>query len=302
MLIYSYQISSISILVSKLMFLLGSCGTHPSGIFPAQPAAHCILLLLQAEQLSDRPGQPQPLPTLPSAEVLGTGHEQRWWDTNTPTLTGRQTIFFICSICLFLCVHFFALLSGEVRTDVQTSAGLSDRWSGEAPAAAAATAAASGRRPVRLVLPHQGPSRPLPTAPSAHGLLLHRGRRAAVLHRWCSPVPGVLPKRVAHVGHDLPRLWCLSYIEIPGEGGQRRTPCRKRWGHVCARFAECGSLHPPLLIPYLCLLLMSGFDSRQPSHDLMGIHPYNTLEDPYSLYPHSLRNIGERTAQHSTVG
>ncbi|XP_041797728.1 nuclear receptor ROR-alpha A isoform X3 [Chelmon rostratus] len=39
-----------------------------------------------------------------------------------------------------------------------------------------------------------------------------------------------------------------------------------------------------------------GFDSRQPSHDLLAIHPYNPLEDPYSLYPHSLRNIDELCA------
>ncbi|XP_038567376.1 nuclear receptor ROR-alpha A isoform X2 [Micropterus salmoides] len=39
-----------------------------------------------------------------------------------------------------------------------------------------------------------------------------------------------------------------------------------------------------------------GFESRQPSHELMGIHPYNHLEDPYSLYPHSLRNIDELCA------
>ncbi|XP_068179437.1 nuclear receptor ROR-alpha A isoform X2 [Antennarius striatus] len=39
-----------------------------------------------------------------------------------------------------------------------------------------------------------------------------------------------------------------------------------------------------------------GFDSRQLSHDLMGIHPYNPLDDPYSLYPHSLRNIDELCA------
>ncbi|XP_042280180.1 nuclear receptor ROR-alpha A [Thunnus albacares] len=38
------------------------------------------------------------------------------------------------------------------------------------------------------------------------------------------------------------------------------------------------------------------FDSRQPPHDLMAIHPYNPLEDPYSLYPHSLRNIDELCA------
>ncbi|XP_078027666.1 nuclear receptor ROR-alpha B isoform X2 [Epinephelus lanceolatus] len=39
-----------------------------------------------------------------------------------------------------------------------------------------------------------------------------------------------------------------------------------------------------------------GFDSRQPSHDLVAIHPCNPLEDPYSLYPHSLRNIDELCA------
>ncbi|KAM9309474.1 LOW QUALITY PROTEIN: nuclear receptor ROR-alpha B [Pholidichthys leucotaenia] len=39
-----------------------------------------------------------------------------------------------------------------------------------------------------------------------------------------------------------------------------------------------------------------GFDSRQTSHDLIGIHSYNPLEDPYSLYPHSLRNIDELCA------
>nr|XP_046255921.1 nuclear receptor ROR-alpha A isoform X1 [Scatophagus argus] len=39
-----------------------------------------------------------------------------------------------------------------------------------------------------------------------------------------------------------------------------------------------------------------GFDSRQPSHELMAIHPYSPLEDPYSHYPHSLRNIDELCA------
>ncbi|CAJ1062246.1 nuclear receptor ROR-alpha A-like isoform X1 [Xyrichtys novacula] len=39
-----------------------------------------------------------------------------------------------------------------------------------------------------------------------------------------------------------------------------------------------------------------GFNSRQPSNDLMAIHPYNPLEDPYGLYPHSLRNIDELCA------
>ncbi|XP_047455160.1 nuclear receptor ROR-alpha B isoform X2 [Mugil cephalus] len=39
-----------------------------------------------------------------------------------------------------------------------------------------------------------------------------------------------------------------------------------------------------------------GFDSRQQTHDLMAIHSYNPLEDPYSHYPHSLRNIDELCA------
>ncbi|XP_034084239.1 nuclear receptor ROR-alpha A isoform X3 [Gymnodraco acuticeps] len=39
-----------------------------------------------------------------------------------------------------------------------------------------------------------------------------------------------------------------------------------------------------------------GFDSRQPPHDLVAIHPYSPLEDPYSLYPHSLRNVDELCA------
>ncbi|KAM8870243.1 nuclear receptor ROR-alpha B isoform 2-T2 [Spinachia spinachia] len=36
-----------------------------------------------------------------------------------------------------------------------------------------------------------------------------------------------------------------------------------------------------------------GFESRQPSHDLVGIPPYSPLEHPYSLYPYSLRSIDE---------
>ncbi|XP_041842706.1 nuclear receptor ROR-alpha B isoform X2 [Melanotaenia boesemani] len=39
-----------------------------------------------------------------------------------------------------------------------------------------------------------------------------------------------------------------------------------------------------------------GFDPRHQSHDLMTIHPLNPLEDPYSLYPHSLRNMDELCA------
>ncbi|XP_060937401.1 nuclear receptor ROR-alpha B [Limanda limanda] len=39
-----------------------------------------------------------------------------------------------------------------------------------------------------------------------------------------------------------------------------------------------------------------GFELRQQSHDLTAIHPYNPLEDSYSIYPHSLRNIDELCA------
>lgn len=270
-----------------------------SGVLPAQPAAHCLLLLLQAEQLSDRPGQPQPLPTLPPAEMLSTGHEQRWWDTQMDKLSSSLTAFF-----LFQCVHVFVLLSCEIRADVQTSAGLSDSWSGAAPAAAAA-AAAPGRRPVSLVLrPHQGPSRPLSAAPSAHGLRLLLQRRfwAAVLHRWCPPLPDVLPQRVPGVWYDLPRLCCVHHLEIPGEGRQQRTPWDKRWD-TCVYQCLCVPI-PSSSCAYSSFVfsfLMSGFDSRQPPHDLVASHPYSPLEDPYSLYPHSLRNVGEQTAQWANV-
>ncbi|XP_071385292.1 nuclear receptor ROR-alpha A isoform X2 [Centroberyx affinis] len=39
-----------------------------------------------------------------------------------------------------------------------------------------------------------------------------------------------------------------------------------------------------------------GFDSRQPSPDLMGIRPFDPLEDTFSPYPLSLRNIDELCA------
>ncbi|KAF7669744.1 hypothetical protein LDENG_00146950 [Lucifuga dentata] len=39
-----------------------------------------------------------------------------------------------------------------------------------------------------------------------------------------------------------------------------------------------------------------GASSEQVSHALMGIHPYDPLEDPYSSYPQSLRNIDELCA------
>ncbi|TMS11061.1 Nuclear receptor ROR-beta [Larimichthys crocea] len=177
----------------------------------------------RTEQLSDRPSQPQPLPTLPPAEVLGAGHEQR---------------------CC------------EVWTDVQTSAGLSDRRSGETPTAAAATAAASGRYRVCLVL---SPPRLVKTA-------LHSS-----FSLWPTPL--------------LERLSCY-----PTPLMATLTWCAPRMSRRCP-FPSSSSTY---VLFYL--ILMSGFDSRQPSHDLMGIHPYNPLEDPYSLYPHSVRNIDELCA------
>uniref|UniRef100_A0A1A7YBQ3 RAR-related orphan receptor C n=2 Tax=Iconisemion striatum TaxID=60296 RepID=A0A1A7YBQ3_9TELE len=39
-----------------------------------------------------------------------------------------------------------------------------------------------------------------------------------------------------------------------------------------------------------------GFDSRQQSHDLMAIHPYNSLDDQYHLYPYSPRSIDDLCA------
>lgn len=40
-----------------------------------------------------------------------------------------------------------------------------------------------------------------------------------------------------------------------------------------------------------------GFESRQPSHDLTASYPYSPVEDRYNIYPHSLRNMGEKKAQ-----
>lgn len=47
------------------------------GLFPAEPAEQCQLLLLEAEELPDRPHQPQPLPALPPAEVPPPRHVPR---------------------------------------------------------------------------------------------------------------------------------------------------------------------------------------------------------------------------------
>lgn len=147
------------------------------------------------------------------------------------TCTGRKRqiyLLLIRSSCLVICWLFIS--SGEVWTDVQASARLSDRWSGKAPTAAAT--AASGRRPDRVVLPHQEPPGPLPPASSAHGpdLLIQRRCRAVDLRRWYSPLPDVLPERLTGACYDLPHLWDLSHLKIPREGRQRRSCWYKRWG------------------------------------------------------------------------
>lgn len=50
-----------------------------------------------------------------------------------------------------------------------------------------------------------------------------------------------------------------------------------------------------LLSIFLIFSGTSGFQSRQPSHDLMANYPHNPLQERYNLYPHSLRNMGEQT-------
>lgn len=56
-----------------------------------------------------------------------------------------------------------------------------------------------------------------------------------------------------------------------------------------------------MLFPSCCLAYSlffpgnSGFEPRQPAHDLMANFPYTPLEDRYNRYPHSLRNMGEQT-------
>lgn len=65
---------------------------------------------------------------------------------------------------------------------------------------------------------------------------------------------------------------------------------------VCMLTSLCAVPFTPLGL-FLVFSAISGFESRQPSHDLMANFPYNPLEDRYNLYPHSLRNMGEQTAQ-----
>lgn len=49
-----------------------------AGLLQEESAEQCSLLLPPSEELPDRPHQPQPLPALPAAEVLGGGHVARW--------------------------------------------------------------------------------------------------------------------------------------------------------------------------------------------------------------------------------
>lgn len=192
-----------------------------------------------------------PAATAASTAVCRSAWHRAWAEMvrQRQTHSHRSFAAWVIPGCSF--IHLFVPLSCEVWSDVQTSAGLFDCWSGETPTAAAATAAASGRRPARLVLLHQGPSGPLPAAPSAHGLSLHRGGRVAVLLRWCSPVPHVLPSWVAGVKYDLPRIGNLYCVKIPRKGGHQRTPWPKRLGaYYKTGIAVCCSRHPALLTLY----------------------------------------------------
>lgn len=78
-----------------------------------------------------------------------------------------------------------------------------------------------------------------------------------------------------------------------GRGDNGGHPDIRGEALVCTHFTACHSLPSSSacsLFFCLFLLLTSGFET---SHDGMAIHAYNPLEDPYSLYPHSLRNMGE---------
>lgn len=127
---------------------------------------------------------------------------------------------------------FTVPFSCEVWSDVQAPAGRSHRWGGASQTTtAAAAAAAPNGRPLRLVLPHQGAPRLLPTAPSAHDFSLHLLGRfwAVVFHFWCSPLPGVLPQPAASVRYDLQKLRRLALIQSPPEGGHQWTRRYERW-------------------------------------------------------------------------
>ena len=63
------------------------------GVLPPQPAEQCHVLVFPPEELSYWPNQPQPLPTLQTAEVSGVRHEPGRWVSLTHTHTHtRATI------------------------------------------------------------------------------------------------------------------------------------------------------------------------------------------------------------------
>nr|XP_020462851.1 nuclear receptor ROR-beta-like [Monopterus albus] len=78
-----------------------------------------------------------------------------------------------------------------------------------------------------------------------------------------------------------------------GRGDNSGHPDIRGEALMCEHSSLCAVLFILLSFCFIGLFFMAGLDSRQPSRDLMAIHPYNPLEDPYSLYPHSLRNIDE---------
>lgn len=59
--------------------------------------------------------------------------------------------------------------------------------------------------------------------------------------------------------------------------------------------SPCFLLSVLVLIGVVFLNALLGYESRQPSHDLLANFSFNPLEECYNLSPHSLRNIGEET-------